>query len=91
MLGCWLLPFEMQPQWSEVAICFGGKLMRGNRAQKVDSSSYQVARRRGPRNWDPHGSPSSRQRLPPRLATLVARVHVLPCSRTRTSLLAGTR
>ncbi|KIZ06467.1 Glutamyl-tRNA(Gln) amidotransferase subunit D [Monoraphidium neglectum] len=28
--------------WSEVAICFGGKLMRGNRAQKVDSSSYQA-------------------------------------------------
>ncbi|KAI8463151.1 MAG: Asparaginase/glutaminase [Monoraphidium minutum] len=29
-------------QWAEVAICFGGKLMRGNRAQKVDSSSYQA-------------------------------------------------
>eukprot|EP00878_Enallax_costatus_P037668 GHUV01042577.1.p2 GENE.GHUV01042577.1~~GHUV01042577.1.p2 ORF type:complete len:107 (+),score=13.71 GHUV01042577.1:276-596(+) len=27
---------------NEVAVCFGGKLMRGNRAQKVDSSSYQV-------------------------------------------------
>ncbi len=26
----------------EVAVCFGGKLMRGNRAQKVNSSSYQV-------------------------------------------------
>ncbi|GBF89485.1 L-asparaginase [Raphidocelis subcapitata] len=29
-------------QWGEVAICFGGKLMRGNRASKVDSSSYQA-------------------------------------------------
>lgn len=27
---------------SEVAICFGGKLLRGNRAQKVHSSSYQA-------------------------------------------------
>jgi L-asparaginase/Glu-tRNA(Gln) amidotransferase subunit D len=26
----------------EVAVCFGGRLMRGNRAQKVNSSSYQV-------------------------------------------------
>lgn len=26
----------------EVAICFGGRLMRGNRAQKVDSSVYQA-------------------------------------------------
>ncbi|KAK9820275.1 hypothetical protein WJX72_008496 [[Myrmecia] bisecta] len=26
----------------EVAICFGGKLMRGNRTQKVDSSGYQA-------------------------------------------------
>jgi len=26
----------------EVAVCFGGKLLRGNRAQKVDSSSYQA-------------------------------------------------
>lgn len=26
----------------EVAICFGGKLLRGNRAQKVDSSCYQA-------------------------------------------------
>lgn len=26
----------------EVAICFGGRLMRGNRAQKVNSSAYQV-------------------------------------------------
>lgn len=26
----------------EVAICFGGKLLRGNRTQKVDSSSYQA-------------------------------------------------
>eukprot|EP00891_Asterochloris_glomerata_P003765 jgi/Astpho2/3765/Aster-04942 len=26
----------------EVAICFGGKLMRGNRCQKVNSSSYQA-------------------------------------------------
>jgi L-asparaginase/Glu-tRNA(Gln) amidotransferase subunit D len=29
-------------QWGEVAVCFGGKLMRGNRASKVDSSSYQA-------------------------------------------------
>ncbi len=28
----------------EVAICFGGRLMRGNRAQKVNSSAYQVGR-----------------------------------------------
>jgi L-asparaginase/Glu-tRNA(Gln) amidotransferase subunit D len=27
---------------NEVAVCFGGKLMRGNRAQKVNSSNYQV-------------------------------------------------
>ncbi|KAF6261849.1 Asparaginase/glutaminase [Scenedesmus sp. NREL 46B-D3] len=27
---------------SEVAVCFGGKLMRGNRAQKVNSSNYQA-------------------------------------------------
>jgi len=26
----------------EVAVCFGGKLMRGNRCQKVNSSNYQV-------------------------------------------------
>lgn len=26
----------------EVAICFGGSLLRGNRTQKVDSSSYQA-------------------------------------------------
>jgi hypothetical protein len=26
----------------EVAICFGGRLMRGNRASKVNSSAYQV-------------------------------------------------
>lgn len=26
----------------EVAVCFGGKLMRGNRAQKVNSSAYQA-------------------------------------------------
>ncbi len=26
----------------EVAVCFDGKLMRGNRAQKVNSSSYQA-------------------------------------------------
>ncbi|KAL4445421.1 hypothetical protein ABPG77_011246 [Micractinium sp. CCAP 211/92] len=26
----------------EVAICFGGRLMRGNRAQKVNSSAYQA-------------------------------------------------
>ncbi|WIA44025.1 hypothetical protein OEZ86_010397 [Tetradesmus obliquus] len=27
---------------NEVAVCFGGKLMRGNRAQKVNSSNYQA-------------------------------------------------
>jgi hypothetical protein len=27
---------------NEVAVCFGGKLMHGNRAQKVNSSNYQV-------------------------------------------------
>lgn len=27
---------------AEVAVCFGGKLMRGNRVQKVNSSIYQV-------------------------------------------------
>lgn len=26
----------------EVAVCFGGKLMRGNRTQKVNSTSYQA-------------------------------------------------
>jgi hypothetical protein len=26
----------------EVAVCFGGRLMRGNRTRKVDSSKYQV-------------------------------------------------
>ncbi|CAL8461743.1 g1274 [Coccomyxa elongata] len=29
-------------QLQEVAICFGGRLMRGNRAQKVHSSSYRA-------------------------------------------------
>lgn len=29
----------------EVAVCFGGRLMRGNRSQKVNSSAYQVQRR----------------------------------------------
>ncbi len=29
-------------QLQEVAICFGGKLLRGNRAQKVNSSAYQA-------------------------------------------------
>ena len=27
---------------SEVAVCFGGRLMRGNRCQKINSSSYQA-------------------------------------------------
>jgi hypothetical protein len=35
-------PPPRRAQWGEVAICFGGKLMRGNRASKVDSSSYQA-------------------------------------------------
>ena len=26
----------------EVCVCFGGRLLRGNRAQKVNSSAYQV-------------------------------------------------
>jgi L-asparaginase/Glu-tRNA(Gln) amidotransferase subunit D len=30
---------------SEVAVCFGGKLIRGNRTQKVNSSNYQVGGR----------------------------------------------
>lgn len=29
-------------QLQEVAVCFGGQLMRGNRAQKVDASNYQA-------------------------------------------------
>jgi len=29
-------------QWAEVAVCFGGRLLRGNRAQKVNSSVYQA-------------------------------------------------
>ena len=31
-----------QVQLQEVAVCFGGKLMRGNRCQKVDASGYQA-------------------------------------------------
>ena len=31
-----------QVQLQEVAVCFGGQLMRGNRAQKVDASGYQA-------------------------------------------------
>jgi len=31
-----------QVQLQEVAVCFGGQLMRGNRAQKVNASNYQA-------------------------------------------------
>ena len=29
-------------QLTEVSICFGGRLLRGNRSQKVNSSAYQA-------------------------------------------------
>ena len=31
-----------QVQLQEVAVCFGGQLMRGNRSQKVNASNYQA-------------------------------------------------
>ncbi|KAA6416993.1 MAG: hypothetical protein FRX49_04176 [Trebouxia sp. A1-2] len=34
--------FAEQVQLQEVAVCFGGQLMRGNRAQKVNASNYQA-------------------------------------------------
>lgn len=37
----WVVCAE-QVQLQEVAVCFGGQLMRGNRAQKVNASNYQA-------------------------------------------------
>ena len=37
----WVVHAE-QVQLQEVAVCFGGQLMRGNRAQKVNASNYQA-------------------------------------------------
>ena len=34
--------YAEQVQLQEVAVCFGGQLMRGNRCQKVNANSYQA-------------------------------------------------